>query len=282
MEDLALAIDKQNAENLMRPSALATMERRQEQPTEAIPFTETLGPPSVQSVLPVENSEDNNSDTGISQLSLRDEIGRRIPDDSELARSLEYRTSLCKVVGHDGTEIVLREFYIAEVRNRLSGKGVLVIEIVSIDTGEDLCAAYPAVLHPELMADHIIRFDEFPAVPRGGAGVEWRPVSCYPDAGFEVQIWHDFMVIQTGGVNRQQRLENSYFHLGFIIEDPRRPISSPFHLQDFIVNHKNTNHRLQDVLQKDELNRWRRVSVRVSCFQLEGDFCKIECIKRFR
>jgi len=213
MEDLASAIDQQNAEDLLRPPALDTPEPRQEQPIEVAPASEEHAQSPGPCVLPVEDSGHNNNDAGIPQMSLEDVIRRRIPDDSELGRSIRQRCSFFSAVSHDGTQIPgdPRYFDLDVVRSELQRKGSLIIEDINVDCGKTLCAAYPGVLHPEIMAEHIVRFDEISAVPGIEAEVVRSLESCYPDAEFKAEILGDSMTVQTGGVDRQRTLRTAAY-----------------------------------------------------------------------
>ena len=161
MEDLASSLDRQTAEDLMRPPAPATPGYQLEQ---LIEHTEQHAPPSVQfsdsgePPSPREASEQSSDDsdsigvsleeTDMTGLSLEDTIRKYVPDGSELAISLEQRDTTARIFS-DGDEYAIKEqsgFKIntfldyAEAFKRPS---LLVIQDANIHWSKALCAKYP-------------------------------------------------------------------------------------------------------------------------------------------
>jgi hypothetical protein len=121
MEDLALSLDRQNAEDLMRPPAPATPGSQLEQLTgdkeqHAPPPFRVPDSDELSSLVDASELASNFSDlTGVSleeadltDLSFEDTIRKYIPDKSDLATSLKQRDTFACLVG-DGIEWVTKE-----------------------------------------------------------------------------------------------------------------------------------------------------------------------------
>lgn len=281
MEDLALSLDRQNAEDLMRIPVLAAPGYQLEQSMEG---TESHAPLPVQSPdadkpsSPIEASQQDPGISDSSRLSLEDTIRKYIPDKSDLATSLEQRNTFACLVG-DGIERTTEErsdhnkindFLVqAETPGRPS---LLVVQDANIHWSKVLCARYPKSFSPELLAGHIIRFDKIPIIPSTYSkrdDIQSYLNTLYPDAEFTLYSSGNFMSIN---MNDRFHLANDEFNLDFIAGSYHGEAST--HLRR--VSHRpiKSSHNRLDVFERNEQNNWRRISVRLSCHRLALDFRK--------
>jgi hypothetical protein len=289
MEDLVLSLDRQNAEDLMRPTAPAAPGYQSEQ---LIEHTEQHAPPSVQSPdagepsSPREASEQASDDsdpngvsleeTDMTGLSLEDTIRKYVPDGSDIAISLEQRQTLACYVG-DGFEAASLQQSDSEINRFLDWAEarerpyLLVIQDASIHWSKALCAKYPDSLTPELLAGHIIRFDKIPPTYGEPDAIESHLEKLYHNANFTVSSSGSFMSID---MDETFTWEEHRFNLDFIVGSYHGEASA--HLSKII---KDSSRRCKlnkrsDVFERDEQNNWRRISVRLSCIRLAADFRK--------
>ena len=290
MEDLASSLDRQNAEDLMRPPAPATPGYQLEQ---LIEHTEQHAPPSVQfsdsgePPSPREASEQSSDDsdsigvsleeTDMTGSSLEDTIRKYVPDGSDLAISLEQRQTLAWQVG-DGTSQFLAEqsdldeILVSRLTTNWTSPCLLVIQNPNIHWSKILCARFPESCSPELLAGHIIRFDKIPSTYGEIGSIESRLATLYPGAGFKVFPLDSFMSIYMDDTITQGEHR---FNLDFIAGSYHGEAFT--HLSKTIKADFRTyqlNNR-EDVFERDEQNNWRRISVRLSCIRLAADFRKI-------
>lgn len=139
MEDLALSIDRQNAEEWMRPIALATPGCRPDQPTGDTHSSEQRT-----------QVFDQLSPANQPEVSFEDTIRRYVPDGSNIALSLEQRESSLWLVYEGGNalssnkkpdlnEIIAPFSSIGESIN----PSILGIEDINLEWCKALCARYP-------------------------------------------------------------------------------------------------------------------------------------------
>ena len=296
MEDLVSSLDRQNAEDLMRPTAPATpgyqseqlMEHTEQHAQPSVQFPDS-GEPSSPREASEQASDDSDSigvsleETDMAVLSLEDTIRKYVPDGSELAISLEQRDTTARIfsdgfnaTSNENPGFKINEFLDwAEARERPS---LLVIQDANIHWSKALCAKYPDSLTPELLAGHIICFHEITSTPGETDSIESRLATLYPDAGFKVSSSDSFMSID---MDKTFTWEEHQFNLDFIFDSYHGEAST--HLSKTIENCFRANGRSSrangrssrsDVFEKDEQNNWRRISVRLSYIRLAADYRK--------
>lgn len=229
MEDLVSSLDRQNAEDLMRPTAPATPGYQSEQLME---HTDQHAPPSVQSSdtgepsSPREASEQASDDsdsigvsleeTDMTGLSLEDTIRKYVPDGSDLAISLRQRETTACIV-QDGYQFATKNSETDELLDMAEAckrPSLLVIQDANIHWSKALRAKYPNSLTPELLAGHIIRFDKIPSTYGETYSIEGRLATLYPDARFKVSSSGSFMSVDMVDTITQ---EEHRFSLDFIV-----------------------------------------------------------------
>ena len=257
MEALALSIDEQNAEDWG-----PTPECKEEQQTSG--------------------QDQGNSD--LTELSLEDTIRKYIPDGSHPALSLKQRKSSLWFVEDDGVAWPPIENLDFEVIDRyraplklLGRSSVLAIHDINLDWCQALRARYRAALHPELLAGHIIRFDEISSAQGDAQDIELDLLTRYPDAKIMAYSSNNFIAVQMTGSGESVTFTagESAFRLGVTFQASRGKA------HERLVDLYRSAAMLRDVpfrqdrFEKDEFNRWRRISACITCFRLEADFCKI-------
>jgi hypothetical protein len=262
MEALALSIDEQNAEDWNCAPALTTPECGDAQPT----------------------SGQDQGDANLTGLSLEDTIRKYIPDDTHAAFSLKQRESSVWFVQDHGSVWPsgsnLEWDLIDPERNFSKGIGqssALVIHDINLDLCKALCERFEATLHPELLAGHIIRFDEVTSILGNAQVVERDLAIRYPDAKIEVYASGNYMAVQMAGSGDPltSTAEENAFNLNLTFQasrDKARAHLSNLNFRNFML--KNAPFR-QDRFEKNEINQWTRIIVHITCFRLEAEFCKI-------
>ena len=278
MEDLALSLDRRNAEDLMRPPAPATPGCQLDQ----VKAIQDPDEPSslIEACEPVPGDSDP---TGVSlegKLSLEDTIRKYIPDDSDLALAFKKRKSRFWMVNDQeitltDDEDLMDSFQTSSRRSKQLE--LLIIQDVNLDWCKALCAKYKAALDPETIMGHIVRFDKISPATDDAQAVESDLARRYPGLTFGTCSFGNFTSIKA---NRSADSEpfatdESKFRLNLVVEASRskaREHLSSLKIIDLLFCNSPVR---QEILELDDLNEQRRISAQVSCFRLEADFCKI-------
>lgn len=293
MEDLVSSLDRQNAEDLMRPTAPSAPGYQLEQLME---HTEQHAPPSVQisdsgepssprggSEQASDDSDPNGvslEETDMTGLSLEDTIRKYVPDGSELAISLEQRDTTAFLVNSDGFQCSApgqssdfdKFLDWAEARERPS---LLVIRDANIHWSKALCAKYPDSLTPEFLAGYIIRFDKIPETYDKPNAIKSHVEKLYHNAYFTVSSSGSFMSIDMAGeITQREDRFNLDFIVGSYHGEASKHISKT--MEDSSRRIKLNNR--SDVFERDEQNNWRRISVRLLCIRLAADYRKTDTL----
>jgi hypothetical protein len=279
MEDLALSLDRRNAEDLMRPPAPATPGCQLDQLIKAIQDPDE--PPSlIEACEPVPGDSDP---TGVSlegKLSLEDTIRKYIPDDSDLALAFKKRKSRFWMVNDQeitlmDDEDLMDSFQTSSRRSKQLE--LLIIQDVNLDCYKALCAKYKAALDQENIMGHIVRFDKISPAMDNAQAVESDLAGRYPGLTFGTWSSGNFTAIQaTSSADSQPfATDESNFRFNLVVEASRAKARE--HLSRLRIRHLffwGSSVR-QEILELDDLNEQRRISAQVSCVRLEADFCKI-------
>lgn len=281
MDDLALSLDRQNAENFSRSPELATSGRQQDHESRQLLL------PSLQrsdiSLASARISDHCFGDVNLAAKSLEDILRKFMPDDSDMALSLNNRKSSVMFMSTFGERLIPLghepnfdevNFYRNSV-SRPKGLGTLVIEDVNLKCYQKLCAKYPGVTDPAIFAEHIVRFDDLP-VPHGNVRtINERLVTDYPDAVVNVNSSGNFMAIKMRG--HYDHLDELHFgwkhgfHLDTRLEATHGEAQK--HILKILGGLRRHGYRA-DAYERDAPSYWRRISCRTTCFHLEAGFCE--------
>ena len=285
MEDLALSLDRQNAEDLMRPPAPALPVHQVEQ---LIKDTEQHAPLQGQvsdadePSPPIQTSGQDLGNSDPTDSSFEHTIRKYMPENSDLAISLEERHTFACIVGDDdfqkGTDAQsslndIKDFL--ALAEGLEKPALLIIQDANIHWSKALCARYPKILSPELLAAHVIHFDEIPIVKSTDGkpkSIEsYLDRSC-PEAGFSVSWSGDFMSIGMEGILRAKK---DQFNLDFVVGLHHGEASA--HPGVFFERSmfRRRLAKCSDVFKRDEQANWKRISGRLSYFRLASDLRKM-------
>jgi hypothetical protein len=279
MEDLALSLDRRNAEDLMRPPAPATPGCQLDQLIKAIQDPDE--PSSlIEACEPVPGDSDP---TGVSlegKLSLEDTIRKYIPDLSDSALATKERKSRCWMVNDQDIIPTSDKYLIDSIRTssrRSKRLDLLIIQDVNLDWCKALCAKYKAALDPETIMGHIVRFDKISPATDDAQAVESDLARRYPGLRFQTCSSGNFTATQANRSSYSQpfAIDESNLRLNLVVEASRgkaREHLSKLRLEDQLFWDLSVR---QEILELDDLNEQRRISAQVSCFRLEADFCKI-------
>lgn len=279
MEDLALSLDRRNAEDLMRPPAPATPGCQLDQPIKAIQDPDE--PSSlIEACEPVPGDSDS---TGVSlegKLSLEDTIRKYIPDESDLALAFKERKSRSWMVNDQGIIPTSDKYLMDSFRTssrRSKQLELLIIQDVNLDWCKALCAKYKAALDPEIIMGHIVRFDKISPAVDDAQAVESDLAGRYPGLRFGMCSSGNFTAFEAIGPASSPSFaaDGSKFRLNLVVEASRGKARE--HLSEVRIKHpffwKSVFRQM--ILKSDSLNEQRRISAWVSCLRLEADFCKI-------
>ena len=176
-----------------------------------------------------------------------------------------------------------RNFFQGRGQIRQKVGGFLLIQDINLDWCEALCAQYPEAVHPELLVQHIIRFDEITTILGDTEAVERDLTMRYPDAGIEVMASSsgNFMAVSTKIPLFYRVHDANRFHLDFTVETSSGEAHKHLHELQRGTLIRGPYCR-QDILERDNLNKWRRISMHMSCFRLEANLCKTKHVGRSR
>lgn len=144
---------------------------------------------------------------------------------------------------------------------------ILLVEDIDLDQCKALCAEYPATLHPVLLANHIIRFDEIHSTSDSVDAIRQDLKLRYPRAGITVQSSDKFMFVGAKTLDDAPMADDDKrgFHLDFTVENSQRSEAG------LLIDGRDSRN---DVFQLDALGNWRLISARMSCFKLATNLCK--------
>jgi hypothetical protein len=292
MEDLALSIDARNVEDLMRRSLFAKPELRQDQllsltyvQEQATTISHQLSH-TEEHVTSTEIPSRGRNSTSESPFSLEDTNRKYVPDGSGLALSMEQRKSTLRFIGSKGFDWgdqKMSDFSEVDGLRAMSNRdmqpgqsSILIITDINIDLCKVLCARYPGALHPEHLAGHIIRYDGLVSEYENTELTERDLATRYPGAGNRMSSMGNLIAMQRPN---SEKPEGSAIHLRFVVETLDGNAHNVLNLMNRFDELK-VAHGVpfrQDVFQRDELNKWRCISMHMSCFLLDSDLCKVEC-----
>ena len=126
-------------------------------------------------------------------------------------------------------------------------------------------------LTPELLAGHIIRFDNIPETYDKPDAIKSHVEKLYHNAHFTVSSSGSFMSINMDDSFARQ---DHRFNLDFIVGSYHGEASTHLNKTLDDVFHSNKLNNRSDVFERDEQNNWRRISVRLSCIRLAADYRK--------
>lgn len=283
MDDLALSLDRQNAEDLSRPTELATGGRQQNQKSRQL-LLPSLQRSDTNLSLASRIADHGSDDINLAAKSLEDILKEFIPDHSDMALSFGDRKSRVMFMSTWGGHLFPLghepNFDRVDSRRKLSrpkGHGTLVIEDVNLKCYQELRAKYPGVIDPAIFAEHTVRFGDLP-VPHGNVHtINERLVTDYPGAAVNVNSSGNFMAIQMRGQDQPDELHFGWkhgFHLDIRFEATHGEAQK--HILKISGGLGRHDYRT-DVYERDALSYWRRISCRITCFRLEAGFC--ECCR---
>jgi hypothetical protein len=207
--------------------------------------------------MPAEDVRCDGDDTNTAKLSMEETLRKYIPDDSELAASIKQRESKLWVVGDSGNEWPVTDLDLDYVKVRFMGKSaeagiILFIQDINLDWCKKLCEKYPKVLSPQILAEHVIRFDELPPTHESRQNrkdIEECLQLLYPNT--LILQSPDFMSIHMDHGSTQSNTNGFHFDV-----ENKMPCLDAKRFR-------------QDVLSRDTSNTWKRISSRMTCVQLE-------------
>lgn len=198
-----------------------------------------------------------------------------MPKDSEVTRSIVQRKSSIRYLNEKGAEWGPQDTLDLDQIGTLPGctetvlRGTLIVQDINLEWCKTLCAKYPVALCPELLAEHTIRFDDVLASHKNIADTKKALASRYPNARIDLESSGDFIAVRTT-CSRASSNTNG-FHLDLKVAILSGEVQSYSHLMNTVFKRVNVR---RDVFSRDFSNTWRRISSRMSCFQLEPSFCK--------
>jgi hypothetical protein len=285
MEDLVASIDEQNRNDWTSPPPrLATPKCPQDRPTESIQHRGQHVVTPAQPTLhdePVNLAEHPRQDgdaIGATTISMDETLRKYIPEDAELVTSIKERKSRLWMIDESGLKFSEDEPQFDQVNlSRLANVDtVLLIQDINLDWCEKLCAKYPDALSPQILAEHIIRFDQLPTIhgsPQSLPVYKGLLASLYSTSKImvEAEFSGDLVSLEVMGGGPES--EKYGFHLDVAIEAPSSDNKRNIRGLEYFPPRSNLR---RDIFSRDTSNIWRRASSRMSCVQLEATLCKAE------
>jgi hypothetical protein len=262
MEDLVTEIDEQNKDDWTSPPPrLAAPECQQDRLTESIHHRNRFAVMSIEPAhdpepdIPAEDVKYDDDDAGTARLSMEETLRKYISDDSELANSIRQRESRLWIIDDTDNVWPVSHLDLDRVRIRLgmSAEGgiVLFIQDINLEWCKKLCAKYPEVLSPQILAEHVIRLDKLPPTHGSRQSIEECLTLLYPGATIECS--RDYVSIQ-------------------MKHESTQPTANGFHfdMESGMPSIEVRKFR-QEVFSRHAFNTWKRSSSRMTCVQLEED-----------
>ncbi|KAM0717871.1 hypothetical protein Q7P37_006203 [Cladosporium fusiforme] len=228
---------------------------------------------------PAQASEHAAAATGLDGMSFEDTLWKYIPEDSDLALSIKQRKCVYSFRGDNSftlgpEEAVLSAHEVLGYFSDLYGPSspihrTLIIQDINLDWCKALCSGFPGAIDPDFIARHIIHFDKLPAVYEM-EDLQNDLTKRYPHAGTSIESSGNFLGVQMSLSN--YAIGGNGFHIDLQIE----PSSSEAQQHIRYLRNARPFASQWDFFERDESNKWRRRSTRVSCCRLEECFCKSE------